>query len=101
MYSVIPVSVTSLWKAFSERIKREVTLSFYARVLYQLTNLSGGMECFLSFKNCALRLKMVPVCLAQLLRCQSVAMHASRLPFALNLTKTTSAIPPDRLVHWY
>ena len=59
------------------------------------------MECFLSFKNCALRLKTVPVCLAQLLRCQSVAMQASRLPFALNLTKTTSAIPPDRLVHWY
>ena len=26
---------------------------------------------------------------------------ASRLPFALNLTKTTSAIPPDRLAHWY
>ena len=59
------------------------------------------MECFLSFKNCALRLKTVPVCLAQLLRCQSVAMQASRLPFALNLTKTTSAIQPDRLVHWY
>ena len=33
-------------------------------VLDQLTNLSGGMECFLSFKNCALRLKTVPVCLA-------------------------------------
>ena len=70
-------------------------------LLYQLTNLSGGMEYFLSFKNCALRLKTVPVCLAQLLRCQSVAMLTSRLPFALNLTKTTSAIPPDRLVHWY
>ena len=28
-------------------------------------------------------------------------MLASRFPFALNLTKTTSAIPPDRLVHWY
>ena len=28
-------------------------------------------------------------------------MHASRLPFALNLTKTSSAIPPDRLVHGY
>ena len=27
--------------------------------------------------------------------------QASRLPFALNLAKTTSAIPPDRLVHWY
>ena len=27
--------------------------------------------------------------------------QASRLPFALNLTKTTSAIPPDRLAHWY
>ena len=44
-------------------------------LLYQLTNLSGGMECLLSFKNCALRLKTVPVCLAQLLCCQSVAMH--------------------------